>query len=61
MKIEGCFDEKLQPQPYRLEESGSDAGRYTLLWTPERPIQPGEVVTLIYKVEDEFIRKILAI
>ncbi len=56
--IEGCYDEKLQPQSYRLEESGSGVGRYTLLWTPERPIQPGEVVTLIYQIEDEFIPKI---
>jgi hypothetical protein len=53
--IEVCYNEKLQPQQFRMEDTGRDAARYVLMWTPDHPVQPGEVVTLIYKSPDEFL------
>ena len=35
-------DETGQPQKYELRDRGTDAfGRYTLWWTPDKPVQPG--------------------
>lgn len=53
--IASCYNDTLEPQSFRLEDTGAEPARYTLLWTPDRPLHPGEARVLLYKQADEFL------
>ncbi len=53
--ITECYNEKLEPQQIRFEDTGRSMGRYALKWTPDKAINPGEIRILIYKMSEKML------
>jgi hypothetical protein len=43
------YNESLQLQKSRFQDSGQETGRYRLMWTPDNPVMPGEIRVLGYR------------
>lgn len=56
-KITECYNEVLAPQQIRFEDTGSESGRYAMMWTPDQEFGPGQVRTLLYKYPDDYLKK----
>ena len=46
-------NDRLQQQTFRYEDTGNEKGRYQLMWTPDHPVKPNEVVVLPYRLREE--------